>query len=95
MTDTQTTPLPDDIDEPTDLPSARLDRAADSLLVDGEDRTIGPRPLHEAVHDDALAARDWGRTRVVRLRRSIEDEPMRATLYALGIGLVIGLLMAR
>lgn len=95
MTDTQTTPLPDDIDEPTDLPSARLDRAADSLLVDGEDPTIGPRPLHEALREDAGAAREWGRVRAVRLRRSIEDEPMRATLYALGIGLVIGLLMSR
>lgn len=95
MTDTQTTPLPDDIDEPTDLPSARLDRAADTILVDAEERSIGPRPLHEAVRDDAVAARAWGRARAVKLRRSIEDEPMRATLYALGIGLVIGLLMAR
>ena len=95
MTDTQTTPQPDDIDEPGDLPSARLDRAADTILVDGEERTIGPRPLHEAVREDAAAARAWGQARVVRLRRSIEDEPMRATLYALGIGVVIGLLMAR
>lgn len=94
MTETYTGATPaDEIDGDIDLPSDQLEREADAILL--EDRTIGPRPLHEAVREDALAARDWGRTRAVRLRRAVEDEPIRATLYALGIGLVIGLLMAR
>jgi hypothetical protein len=42
-----------------------------------------------------MAARDWGRTRAERVRRAVEDEPMKATLYALGLGVVIGMLMAR
>jgi hypothetical protein len=29
------------------------------------------------------------------VRDAIRDEPMRATLYALGIGVIIGLLAAR
>ena len=40
-------------------------------------------------------ARAWRRTRAERLRRAVEDEPVRATLYALGLGVVIGMLIAR
>jgi hypothetical protein len=40
-------------------------------------------------------AGDWGRTRAQRLRGSVESDPVRASLYALGIGVVIGLLAAR
>jgi len=38
---------------------------------------------------------DWGRARAGRLRHTVEDEPIRYSLYALGIGLLIGLLAAR
>lgn len=96
MTETYTGPTsPEDIDDQPDVDSARLDQEADAILLDGEARAFGPRPIHEAVREDALAARDWGRTRAERLRRAVEDEPIKATLYALGLGLVIGLLMAR
>lgn len=96
MTDTYTGPTPpEDIDGEADLDSARLDREADAILMDGEARAFGPLPIHEAVREDALAARDWSRTRAERLRRAVEDEPMKATLYALGLGVVIGLLVAR
>lgn len=95
MTETYTGPTsPEDIDD-VDLDSARLDREADAILTDGEARAFGPRPIHEAVREDALAARAWSRARAERLRRAVEDEPLQATLYALGLGLVIGLLIAR
>lgn len=96
MTETYTGPTrPEDIEDAVELESARLDRQADAILREGEDRTIGPRPIHEAVREDAAAARDWGRTRAERVRRAVEDEPMKATLYALGLGVVIGMLIAR
>ena len=96
MTDTNTGPSsPEDIDDDISSGQARLDREADAILLEGEARAFGPRPIHEAVREDALAARDWSRTRTERLRRAVEDEPMRATLYALGLGVVIGMLIAR
>ena len=96
MTDTNTgPPSPEDIDDDISSGQARLDREADAILLEGEARAFGPRPIHEAVREDALAARDWSRTRAERLRRAVEDEPMQATLCALGLGLIIGLLIAR
>lgn len=96
MTETYTGPSrPEDIEDAPEGESVRLERAADAILLEGEARTFGPRPIHEAVREDAAAARDWGRTRAERLRRAVEDEPMKATLYALGLGVVIGMLVAR
>ena len=94
MTETTNTgpPFAEDIVDGADLDSARLDREADAILAEG--RAFAP-PLHEAVREDAVAAREWSRARAERLRRAVEDEPMRATLYALGLGLVIGMLIAR
>lgn len=96
MTDaTYTGPNPEDIEDDIDLESARLQREADAILAGDDARATGPRPIHTAVREDAAAARDWGRVRAERLRQAVEDEPMRATLYALGLGVVIGLLIAR
>lgn len=96
MTETYTGPArPEDIEDAVELESARLEREADAILLEGESRTFGPRPVHEAMREDALAAREWSRTRAERLRRAVEDEPMKATLYALGLGVIIGMLVAR
>jgi len=96
MTETYTgTTSPEDIDDDVSTEQARLEREADAILLEGEARAFGARPIHEAVREDALAARDWSRGRAERLRRAVEDEPMKATLYALGVGLVIGLLIGR
>lgn len=90
---TYTGPIsPEDIDGADDIGSARLDDQADIILAEG---ALGPRPIHEAVREDAVAAREWSRARAERLRRAVEDEPMTATLYALGLGLIIGMLIAR
>lgn len=96
MSDTYAnTPSTDDIDDSADLESARLEREADAILVEGETRNFDSRPIKDAVREDAAAMRAWSRARAERLRRAVEDEPLRASIYALGIGLVIGLLMAR
>ena len=96
MTDRYTGPIsPDDILGVADVASLELEREADAILVEGEARAFGPRPVHEAMREDAMMARAWSRTRAERLRRAVEDEPVRATLYALGLGVVIGMLIAR
>lgn len=83
----------DIVDEAQDSPSARLDRQADILLEEG--RSYGASPIHRALREDAMAVRDWGQERAGRVREAVEAEPMRATLYALGVGVVIGMLMRR
>ncbi|NJC42599.1 ElaB/YqjD/DUF883 family membrane-anchored ribosome-binding protein [Brevundimonas alba] len=97
MTDTTYTgpTSPEDIDDDMDETSARLQQEADAILAEGEAAAFGPRPIHDAVREDAMAARDWGRTRAERMRQAVEQEPVKATLYALGLGVVIGMLIAR
>ncbi|MFJ6023704.1 hypothetical protein ACIQC9_03790 [Brevundimonas sp. NPDC092305] len=83
----------DDIDDAFDTPSGRLDRQADAILDEG--RTFEGRPLRRAVREDAADVRKWGRERGARLRGAVEAEPVRASLYALGLGVVIGMLISR
>ncbi len=93
MTDTQAAdPSVEDIDDGLDAPSAELDRQADAFLAEADAR---PRPLRQAVREDARSASDWGRARAERLRGSVEADPVRASIYALGLGVLIGLLAAR
>jgi hypothetical protein len=47
------------------------------------------------VREDAAEMRDWARHRGSQACEAIRDEPIRMTLYALGIGVLIGLLAAR
>lgn len=82
----------EDIDDALDAPSADLEREADAILAEADAR---PRPLRQAVREDARMAGDWGRTRAERLRGSVEADPVRASIYALGLGVLIGLLAAR
>ncbi len=82
----------DDIEDDADSTSARLDREADAILREGDRHA---RPLRRAVRDDAGLVRDWGQERAARLRSAVEAEPLKATLYALALGVVIGMLAAR
>ncbi|RZJ25914.1 MAG: hypothetical protein EON85_12780 [Brevundimonas sp.] len=96
MTETYTgQPAADDIDDAFDTPTARLDREADAILGRDEMQSLGVRPLRSALKEDARLVRDWGRNRAGRLRHTVEDEPVRYAVYALGIGVLIGLLAAR
>lgn len=94
MTDPYTaTTTPEDIDDAFDTTTADLDRQADAILAEG--RAFDAPPLRQAVRRDAGAASDWSQTRVQRLSGKVEEEPMKATLVALGVGVLIGLLAAR
>lgn len=97
MTDpsSNATSAEDITDADTDSDTARLDRQADAILAEAEAREAGPRPLRQAVREDATTARDWGRERAIHLRDSVQTEPVKATLYALGLGVFIGLLIGR
>lgn len=96
MTDAYAAPIrPEDIEDDVDTASARLDREANAILLDAETRAFDAPPLRQAVREDVTAARDWGRERAARLRGAVETQPVKATLYALGLGVVIGLLIAR
>ncbi|MDI1326681.1 MAG: hypothetical protein PSV23_07755 [Brevundimonas sp.] len=95
MTETYTGPTNvEDIEDDTDTSTA-LERQADAILANDENRSFGAPPLRQAVREDAATARDWSRNRVAGLRGAVEAEPVKASLYALGIGVVIGLLAAR
>lgn len=89
--DTDGAPSPEDITEGRSALGDRLEGAADEILAAG----TRPRPLRRAVREDAAEVRDWARHRGSEACEAIRDEPIRMTLYALGIGVLIGLLAAR
>ena len=96
MTETYTAqPNVDDIEDAADTPAARLDREADAILQRDEMQSLGVRPVRQALKEDARLVRDWGKARAGRLKHTVEEEPLRYSLYALGIGVLIGLLAAR
>ena len=91
MAEPRTSALPEDIINGASTEGLRLEQAADAIIAGGP----RPRPIHVAVREDAEEARAWADRRIRRTRHAIRDEPVRASLYALGIGVIIGLLAAR
>lgn len=83
---------PEDIVNGASDESLRMEREADAILSDASAR---PLPIRRAVREDAAEARAWARHRAERAQEAIRDEPIRAAFYALGIGVLIGLLAAR
>lgn len=89
-------PSPDDIVVEDDSLTQRLDREADALLAADERRTFGATTsVRQAVKEDADHVRQKVAGQVDHARDSIRDEPIRATLYALGIGVIVGMLLRR
>lgn len=95
MTDAFGASTPEDIiEEPS--PTTRLEREADALLERGESRSFEPTTsLRRAVREDIGQGRDWARARADAARDAIVDQPLSSTLYALGAGVLIGLLLRR
>jgi len=94
MTDTYANEsLVDDIDDTVDSTSARLSGRADAILEGRAfDRTDS---LRQAIRDDLSGGREWAAERAERARAVIQEEPIRAAAYAVGIGILIGLLLRR
>lgn len=94
MTDTYANEsLVDDLDDSTDSISARLSGQADAILHGGS--AGRPESLRRAIRDDLSHGRDWAGERAQRARSVIQEEPVRAAAYAVGIGILIGLLLRR
>ena len=88
-------PSPDDIVLEDDDITQRLEREADALLAE-EDRAFARvSSVRQAAREDAAQVREMMNQRVAQARGSIREEPMRATLYALGLGVLIGMLLRR
>ena len=85
--------LVDDLDDSMDSISVRLSGQADAILHGGAaDR---PESLRTAIREDLGQGRDWAGERARRAQSVIRDEPIRAAAYAVGIGILIGLLLRR
>lgn len=68
---------------------------AHAALEDGVDHPAREQGLRGAVRSDLEHGRDWARQRAERARGRIADRPVESTLYALGVGVLIGLLLRR
>ncbi|KDP95522.1 hypothetical protein ER13_17390 [Brevundimonas sp. EAKA] len=97
MTQTPSTPAaPDDSGREDDTLTQRLDRQADAILAEGERRSFeDTTSLRQALRDDAELIRSKVVGRVETARDGIRDQPMKTTLYALGVGVIIGMLLRR
>lgn len=96
MTDAYGTPTASDdiLDEPETTRS--LDQEASAILAEGEGKTFGAStPVRQAVREDLSQGKQWARMRAEAAREAIVDQPMTSTLYALGVGVLIGLLLRR
>ena len=97
MTQTPIAPArPDDIVlEDEDL-TRHLDRQADEILARGEGRSFEHlTSVRQAVRDDAALLRAKVSGRLDQGRETIQDHPMKATLYALGLGVIVGMILRR
>jgi len=86
----------DDIEETVSETAADLKSQADAVLRKAEKATTEhTESLRRAVREDLENGRDWANARTKQARDAIRDEPIRTTAYAIGIGVLIGLLLRR
>ena len=86
----------EDILDDADESRARLDRAGDLWMAEGEARSFARSSgLRQAVRSDLETGRDWAKERAFLARTRIEEKPLKATIYALGLGVLIGVLLRR
>jgi len=96
MTDLNSTLNTEDIVDDDDAERVRLDQAGDRWMADAETRRFAHEEgLRRAVKSDLRSGRDWARERADLARTGIVESPVKATVYALGLGVLIGLLLRR
>ncbi len=93
------TPTADDIlsdDLREEGPAQRLGRQADALIADAEGRAFArSEGIRKAVRSDLHQGRLWAKDHAEQTRELIRDNPTKTALYALGAGVVLGLLLRR
>ncbi|NBW06720.1 MAG: hypothetical protein EBR82_01690 [Caulobacteraceae bacterium] len=93
------TPTADDIlsdDLREEGPAQRLGRQADTLIADAEGRAFAKAEgIRKAVRSDLHQGRLWATEHAEQTREVIRDNPMKTALYAIGAGVLIGLLLRR
>lgn len=85
--------LVDDVDDSMDSISSRLSRQADAILSGGADERH--ERLRQAIRDDLGQGCHWAGEQARHARSVIRDEPIRAAAWAVGIGILTGLLLRR
>lgn len=96
MTDINTPLNAEDIVDDIDEGRERLDQAGDRWMADAEAKSYArDAGLRRAVRSDIESGRDWARQSAERARTRIEEEPLKASFYALGVGVLIGILLRR
>lgn len=96
MTDINPTLNAEDIVDDFASDRATLDQEGDRWMAEGEPRAFArEQGLRQALRDDIDTGREWARDRATLARTRIEEEPLKATLYALGAGVLIGILLRR
>ncbi|QTC92530.1 hypothetical protein [Brevundimonas goettingensis] len=86
--------LSDDLRE--EGPAQRLGKKADTLIADVEGRAFArSEGIRKAVRSDLHQGRLWARDHAEQTREVIRDHPMKTALYAIGAGVVLGLLLRR
>lgn len=96
MTDVTSSLNAEDIIDDADERRAELDRAGDLWIADAEARTFAREDgIRQAVRADIQTGREWAIERASAARTRIEAKPLKASLYALGAGVLIGLLLRR
>jgi len=98
MTDPYT-PTADDIlsdDLREEGSGERLSRQADTLIADAEGRAFArSEGIRKAVRSDLHQGRLWATEHAEQTRELIRDNPTKTALYALGAGVLLGLLLRR
>ena len=94
MTDTYVrSDLDDPIDTGPELRSDALEREADAILERAD--PTAPRTMRQIMREEEERAAMGVEGRRARARAAIAAEPIRATLYALGAGVILGMLLRR
>lgn len=79
-----------------ETPTTRLDREASDYLKRSEGRSFAPTTsVRQAVQDDIAHGRQWARDKASASRDAIVEQPLISAAYAVGIGVLIGLLLRR
>lgn len=55
----------------------------------------GPHGVRDSLREDLRHGRDWARVRAGRTEAAIRQRPVESTLWALGAGIILGIILAR